>query len=99
MDNGCVTASNCPDRAELAEFVTGNLPREAFDRVARHVERCGACESSLAVLDDPTHPFLSRLRRAAAEEAASEVPLPPELLAAAQSAYGEGGPADRESVG
>jgi serine/threonine protein kinase len=100
MDNGCGIAADCPGQDELAEFVTGNLSRKAFERVARHVARCGACESALAVLDDSSHPFLSELRGAAAGDPATlGTPVPQELLAAARSAYGErrgpaGPPAD-----
>jgi serine/threonine protein kinase len=76
---------DCPDRAELAEFATGNLPATAFDRVARHVERCPACETALATLDDPTDPFLLPLRRAVLEGGGAEQPVPQDLLAAVQS--------------
>jgi serine/threonine protein kinase len=80
-----MTHEPCPDRSALAEFVTGNLPGEAFDRLARHVERCPACESALGILDDPADPFLNSVRRAADDEAPAEPPVPGELLAAARS--------------
>jgi serine/threonine protein kinase len=79
---------DCPDRAALAGFVTGNLPGEAFDRLARHVERCPACESALGTLDDPADPFLTSVRRAAGDEAIAIPPVPGELLAAARSSCG-----------
>ena len=57
MENGRVTAPDCPTPGELAEFVTGNLSGKAFERIARHVEDCSACETALGTLDDPTDPF------------------------------------------
>jgi serine/threonine protein kinase len=79
-----MTHEPCPDRAELTEFVTGNLPGEAFDRLARHVERCSACESALGTLDDPADPLLDSLRRAG-DDPPAEPPVPTELLAAART--------------
>jgi serine/threonine protein kinase len=89
MENGYRKAMDCPEQAELAEFVTGNLPGKALERIARHVELCGACQTVLATLDDPADPFLSRLRRAAVKDLPAEQPVPRELLAAAQSCSGE----------
>ena len=34
MENGHVLPSECPPQAELAEFVTGNLPGKVFERIA-----------------------------------------------------------------
>jgi serine/threonine protein kinase len=89
MDNGETNTLDCPVRAELAEFVTGNLSGQAFERVARHVEQCRACETALDALDDHAHPFLSQLRRAARKDAPDEEPVPPELLTAAWSVHDE----------
>ncbi len=83
MENGHIKASDCPARAELAEFVTGNLSGRAFELIARHVEICGICEATLGALDEPSHPFLSELRRMASGDVAAEEPVPPEFLAAA----------------
>jgi serine/threonine protein kinase len=58
-----MTISGCPDRAELSDFVLGNLPRPAFERLADHVERCPACESALQALDDRTDSLLIRLQQ------------------------------------
>ncbi len=83
MDTGHATVSDCPASAELAEFATGSLSRKAFERVARHVEQCPACEVALDALDDQADPLLSGLRQA---DAAPAGPLvPPELLAVAHS--------------
>jgi serine/threonine protein kinase len=94
MENGYAKTPDCPDRTELAEFVTGNLPADAFQRVARHVERCGACESAVGTLENPADPFLTRLRQAALKGGLSPAPVPPDLLASARSCYGEGRAAD-----
>ncbi len=88
MENGSGRPSDCPGRAELAEFVTGNLPRRAFERIARHVQGCGACETALGALEDPTDSFLCDLRRAALEAAPAEEAVPRALLAAARSSPG-----------
>src|SRR5258708_28845577 len=87
MENGHVTTSECPPPAELAEFVTGNLPGKAFERIARHVETCSACATTLNTLDDSPDSFLSRLRQAATEGVPAAEPGPPSLLAAARSVF------------
>jgi serine/threonine protein kinase len=88
MENGSAKSSDCPGRADLAEFVTGNLPRKAFERIARHVEGCAACETALGALDEPTDSFLGHVRRAVLEEAPAEEPVPRELLAVARRSPG-----------
>jgi serine/threonine protein kinase len=88
MDNGCVAAADCPGQAELAEFVTGNLSRKAFERIARHVEGCSACEATLGALEDPTDPVLTKLRQVAGQDGPAEETVPQELLAVARSAHG-----------
>jgi serine/threonine protein kinase len=85
MENGSVHAWDCPGRAELTGFATGNLAQEAFERVARHVECCPVCETALATLDDPTDPFLAPLRRAALEDTRPAQPVSGELLAVARA--------------
>jgi serine/threonine protein kinase len=89
MDNGRVTSLNCPEPAELAEFRTGNLSGAALERIADHVQHCGACETALGVLEGQTDSFLSRLRQAASADPPVDAPVPQELLAAVQSCYGE----------
>src|SRR5260370_16329989 len=88
MGNGHVKPLDCPAPADLAEFVKGNLPGKAFERVARHVEGCRACETLLGELDDHADPFFSPLRQAAIREGSAEQAVPPDLLAAARSSYG-----------
>jgi serine/threonine protein kinase len=89
MEHGHPNALGCPERAELAEFATGNLSGKALERIAQHINRCPACETALGELDEQGSPFLSDLRRAALANPPVEGPVPPELLAAARSAYRE----------
>ncbi len=89
MENGNPNALHCPDRADLVAFATGNLAGKACQKIARHVERCGACEAALDALDDRTEPFLCQLRQAAAADVPSEESVPPDLLTAARSFFGE----------
>jgi serine/threonine protein kinase len=88
MENGQMQPSDCPDPAELADFVTGNLADRAFERVARHVADCGACETSLAALDHLADPLVCGLQQVATEDMPAEEPVPSELLAAARSVGG-----------
>jgi len=89
MNNASLSPSSCPAPAELSDFVSGNLAATAFERVARHVEECRACELALGQLDDQADPFVVRVRGAALEEAPAEEPVPQQLLDAARSACGE----------
>jgi serine/threonine protein kinase len=91
MENGDAKATDCPDPAELIRFVTGNLSGQDFQRIARHVEACSACETVLGALDDRPDPFLTRVRRAATAGVPAEEPVPRELLSAAHSACDERG--------
>lgn len=91
MENGYAKTVACPDRAELAVFVTGNLSGKAFERIAQHVEKCSACEIALGAFDSVADPFLVQLRGAAINDTPAEEPLPRELLAAARSMQGEHG--------
>jgi eukaryotic-like serine/threonine-protein kinase len=89
MPNGYTNSSDCPNPAELALFVTGDLSGRSIERIARHVGTCNACESALAALDHSADSLLSRLQGAAIQDAPVEAPVPRELLAAARSLHGE----------
>jgi serine/threonine protein kinase len=89
MPNGYRDLSNCPDRAQLAGFVTGNLSGKAFERTARHVENCVACEAVLGTLDLSADPLLSSLRGAAMRHTSAEETVPRDILAAVRSLHGE----------
>lgn len=89
METNHVNNLHCPERADLADFVTGNLSTKAFDHVARHVEKCRTCETALGALESPTDAFLSCVRSAAVVEVAGGELVPAVLLDAARSCYGE----------
>jgi serine/threonine protein kinase len=89
MDNGNANANGCPSQAELSEFVTGNVAGLAFERIARHLEDCRACEAALGTLDNHPDPLLAHLRRSATTGIPVDQTVPEELLAAAQSFHGE----------
>jgi eukaryotic-like serine/threonine-protein kinase len=55
-------AEPCPSRDELAAFAAGDLPRSAFERVARHAEACDRCGRLLDELDAGADPLLAVLR-------------------------------------
>jgi serine/threonine protein kinase len=55
--------STCPAVEELSDFAMGRLPRQHFERLAGHVERCSACAEALAGLEDRTDPLLTQLRQ------------------------------------
>src|SRR5215469_6678040 len=89
--------TGCPEPTELAEFVTGDLPRPAFARIAAHVEQCAGCAATLETFDDAADSFLCRLRQSASHENMDEEPVPPALLAIARSAREGGGTAGSSS--
>jgi serine/threonine protein kinase len=99
MENGHLLTADCPDPAELAAFVTGNLSARALQRIVRHVEACSACESALGALEDTTDSFLSRLRGVAAQGVPPDEPVPQELLAVAQASRDCGGTAQPRRLG
>jgi serine/threonine protein kinase len=80
--------SGCPDRAELSGFVLGNLSRQAFERLADHVERCPACETALQAFDDVTDSMLRQLQQKAEPETPA---LPQAILDRLCSVPGVGG--------
>ncbi|HEV3006323.1 MAG TPA: protein kinase [Pirellulales bacterium] len=75
---------DCPTDAELSRFAVGDLPRALLARVAEHVERCAACETTLAGLDGNGDLLLRQLRLA--EGAGPHDEPPAGLLDAARSA-------------
>jgi serine/threonine protein kinase len=78
--------NDCPSQAELSRFAVGDLPRPLLARMADHVERCAACETALAGLDDGGDLLLRHLRLAdGASDQVHEDP-PAALLDAARSA-------------
>jgi serine/threonine protein kinase len=79
-----MAAPHCPDSAELARFVVGDLPRLAFARVAEHVEHCADCATALQTLDAATDPLVDRLRQTSSKDVRPAA-IPAELTAAVRS--------------
>jgi WD40 repeat protein/serine/threonine protein kinase len=63
----------CPTREALVAFARGELPADAGETIARHIEGCAACLATLNHLHDHDDPFLAEFRR----------PVPTELFSAA----------------
>jgi serine/threonine protein kinase len=80
-------ATECPDLAELTGFASGELPKRTFERIARHVEHCRACELTLERLDHPNNALLSQLRQVGPDDFSVETPVPQDLLAAARTCF------------
>jgi serine/threonine protein kinase len=78
---------SCPTRDVLAAFAVGNLPRAAFDRLARHAEECAQCAQVLGELDGASDSLVAGLRSKADCDEACSVPedLRTSLLSAATS--------------
>jgi WD40 repeat protein len=68
--HGNEPASRCPSAEDLVAFARGELPAEAGENIARHLEGCAGCLATLNELNDQDDPFLAELRR----------PVPPELF-------------------
>ncbi len=75
--------TDCPCRDDLSRFAVGDLSGDALVRVARHVERCAACEATLRELDADADPLVSALRQPVS---AVSPKVPDALLTAARSA-------------
>jgi tetratricopeptide (TPR) repeat protein len=52
----------CPDPASLRAFHLGDLPEDALDRLARHLDDCATCSERVALLDEEADPLLEALR-------------------------------------
>ena len=55
-------AGSCPTRQELADFCFGRLCIERAQELARHVEQCPDCESSLQALETQNDSLLDALQ-------------------------------------
>jgi eukaryotic-like serine/threonine-protein kinase len=67
----------CPSRDELTAFAAGDLPRTAFERIARHAETCNRCGQTLDQLDGVTDPLVVGLRAGASgDDSCWDVPDP-----------------------
>jgi serine/threonine protein kinase len=91
MENGHTPSRDCPDHSELTSFITGNLSAGAFNRITRHVESCPNCEKELSGLDDHADSLILQLRTAPAPGMPIEEPVPPDLIATAQTCFNNDG--------
>jgi serine/threonine protein kinase len=55
--------ARCPTTEELVAFVRGELPAEAGETIARHIEGCTACLATLNQMDGHDDPLLAELRQ------------------------------------
>jgi serine/threonine protein kinase len=76
----------CPEQSLLAEFAVGSLSARQLERIADHVESCAACETALQEYDHVADPLLSELRQLPLADDSKPECVPPELIAAVQSA-------------
>ncbi len=56
----------CLSESELSDYMQGRLPAHLVDNIEEHVEECGDCQSTLALLGEQSDTFVSELRRPAA---------------------------------
>ncbi len=83
-------SAGCPAPSELSDFLVGKLPRERTAWIARHVETCPACESSLQELDPGADPLVATL---SGSGAGAPDPVPDRLIEIARSARKQAFPA------
>jgi eukaryotic-like serine/threonine-protein kinase len=70
-----VRHKDCLTRAELADFILGDLPDELLEGVSEHLENCPRCEALARTMDGLSDPIIAGIRRSAA---AAE--MPPDTL-------------------
>ncbi|MBL8796485.1 MAG: protein kinase [Planctomycetia bacterium] len=75
----------CPSAAELSQFVTGELPRSVFGRVADHVAGCTDCGTMLEALDDVADLLAAPVRQSARQGIVDTELVPARLLQAARA--------------
>src|SRR5262249_47386633 len=69
-----MAAEMCPNRDELAAFALGDLPRDRFEPIAAHAERCPRCARILSELDELPDPLVEGLRGPATSEPGWSMP-------------------------
>jgi serine/threonine protein kinase len=70
-----VRRTDCPTRAELADFILGELPDNVLDAVSEHLEGCPRCEAQARAMDGLSDPVIAGIRRSAtAPTTPSDVP-------------------------
>jgi hypothetical protein len=69
-----MAAETCPNRDELAAFALGDLPRDRFEPIAAHAERCPRCARTLSELDELPDPLVEGLRAPGTSESGWAMP-------------------------
>lgn len=80
-------SSACPPRAELREFVLGNLSRPAWQRVEEHVRQCPESETTLQEFDAARDPVLARLGELSQADGSADSQISEDLLQAARAGF------------
>ncbi len=89
-------SAGCPGPPELSDFLVGKLPRARTEWIARHVETCPRCESSLQALDPAADPLIAALSGSATvTDGRTPDPVPPNLVEMARAARREGSTGER----
>jgi tetratricopeptide (TPR) repeat protein len=70
--------SECVSEVDLRAFLLGDLPERLSQRVAQHLESCGACEAAVRQFDAATDSLLQSLRRAIFPAAAAAAAVTPD---------------------
>ncbi len=60
--------ATCFSREQLREYLLGDLPDDASDNVALHVETCVDCEATVSELDCDSDTFIESLRKPVPQE-------------------------------
>jgi serine/threonine protein kinase len=75
----------CPSAADLSKFVTGELPRSSFGRIADHVACCSDCGTMLEALDDVADLVSVPVRQSARQSTQVQEAVPARLLQVARA--------------
>ncbi|MCU0981228.1 MAG: serine/threonine-protein kinase, partial [Pirellulaceae bacterium] len=67
-------ATQCPTRAELAEYLLGTAPESRLSELANHIDTCADCATTVERLENKKDSFLQALRGLAQEGELGEDP-------------------------
>jgi serine/threonine protein kinase len=94
----CDDTMTCPGPNELAKFAVGDMPVDAFDRIANHVASCRDCEAAIDRLGPIDDPLLTHLH-GLDEVAATAGHVPERLLQTARGVRHAVEPSPRRQLG
>ena len=72
----------CPQRDDLAKFLTGAFPPEEYNVIDQHLEGCAVCQASLETVVPASDTFVSNLQKISSAQPASQPPALDRMLAA-----------------